>query len=63
LRGLLTWEQTGKEMMISDFTDTNSLSLPVSILQEPNKLHLATAHANRLLHVHLHLPHILSVEI
>jgi len=49
--------------MISDFTDTNSLSLPVSILQEPNKLHLATAHANRLLHVHLHLPHILSVEI
>jgi len=26
LRGLLTWELTGKEMMISDFTNTNFLS-------------------------------------
>ena len=26
MRGLLTWELTGKEMMINCFTDTNSLS-------------------------------------
>jgi hypothetical protein len=48
--------------MISDFIDTNSFPPPVSILQEPNLLRLTTAHANRLLHVHLHYSHILSYE-
>jgi hypothetical protein len=52
-RSKVTWGLTGKEMMISYFTDTNPFP-PVCILQEPHLLCLATAHANRLLHVHLH---------
>jgi len=50
----ITWELTGKEKMISYFIDTNLFPPPVSILQEPHPSLPATAHANRLLHVHLH---------
>ncbi len=58
----ITWELTGKEKMISYFIDTNPFPPPVSILQEPHPSLPATAHANRLLHVHLHYSHILSYE-
>ena len=53
-RFIVTWELTGKEILISYVTDTKSFPPPVCILQEPNLLRLAAAHANRLLHVHLH---------
>ncbi len=58
----ITWRLTGKEKLISAVIDTNPFPPPVSILQEPNLLRLTTAHANRLLHVHLHYSHILSYE-
>ena len=54
-RFCITCQSTGKEMRISNTIDTDLYLIPPGfILQEPNLLHLATAHANRLLHVHLH---------
>jgi len=54
-RFCITCQSTGKRDADKQYYRYGSLSYtPGFILQEPNLLHLATAHANRLLHVHLH---------
>ena len=56
----ITCGLAGKEMTIRRASIRNLFHPPVSYLQEANLLRLATAHANRRLHVHLHYSHILS---